>query len=67
MNILDTIIAKKKIEVAEKKKNKSISEIENGPFFKNETLSFREFLLREDKTGIIAEYKREITIKRNYQ
>ncbi len=59
MNILDTIIASKKIEVAEKKKNRSISEIENGPFFKNETLSFREFLLRDDKTGIIAEYKRK--------
>src|SRR6476646_4584240 len=59
MNILDTIIAGKKIEVAERKLNKSISELENGPFFKNETLSFRDFLLREDKTGIIAEFKRK--------
>ncbi len=59
MNILDTIIARKKIEVAQRKKVKSISEIEKAPFFKNETLSFREFLLRDDKTGIIAEYKRK--------
>ena len=59
MNILDTIIARKKIEVAERKRNKSISDLENGPFFKNRTLSFKEFLLREDKTGIIAEYKRK--------
>ncbi len=59
MNILDTIIAKKKIEVAERKKNKSVSELKNGAFFKNETLSFREYLLRADKTGIIAEYKRK--------
>ncbi|HEY5405865.1 MAG TPA: indole-3-glycerol phosphate synthase TrpC [Ginsengibacter sp.] len=59
MNILDTIIAKKKIEVAEKKKSVSISELERGPFFKNEALSFKEFLLRDDKTGIIAEYKRK--------
>src|SRR5664279_3951472 len=59
MNILDTIIAKKKIEVAERKKMASVSELENGPFFKNETLSFKEYLLREDKTGIIAEYKRK--------
>jgi indole-3-glycerol phosphate synthase len=59
MNILDTIIAKKKIEVAERKRNKSISELENGPFFKNETLSLKEYLLREDKTGIIAEYKKK--------
>ncbi len=59
MNILDTIIAKKKIEVAKRKRAKSIAELENGPFFKNETLSFRDFLLRKDKTGIIAEFKRK--------
>jgi indole-3-glycerol phosphate synthase len=59
MNILDTIIVKKKIEVSERKKNKSISELEKEAFFKNKTLSFKEYLLREDKTGIIAEYKRK--------
>lgn len=58
MNILDTIIAKKKIEVSERKKSKNISELEKGPFFKNKTLSFKDYLLREDKTGIIAEFKR---------
>ena len=58
MNILDTIIAKKKFEIAERKKNKSISELEKGPFFKNEALDLKEYLLREDKTGIIAEFKR---------
>ncbi len=58
MNILDTIIAKKRIEVAQRKTCKTISELEAGPFFKNETLSFKEFLLRDDKTGIIAEFKR---------
>ena len=42
-----------------RKKNKSVSELKNGAFFKNETLSFKEYLLREDKTGIIAEYKRK--------
>ena len=59
MNILDTILAKKKIEIADRKRNKSISELENGPFFKNKTLSFRDFLMREDKTSIIAEFKRK--------
>lgn len=59
MNFLETIIARKKIEVAERKRSKSISELENGRFFKNKTLSFRDFLLREDKTGIIAEFKRK--------
>ncbi len=58
MNILDTIIAAKRKEVANKKRTKTISELEKGPFFKNETLSFAEFLLRENKTGIIAEFKR---------
>jgi indole-3-glycerol phosphate synthase len=59
MNILDTIISKKKIEVAERKKIKSVSEFEKSRFFKNGTISFKEFLLRHDKTGIIAEYKRK--------
>lgn len=59
MNILDTIIARKKIEVAERKAVKTISQLEQGPFFKNETLSFTGFLLKEDKTGIIAEFKRK--------
>ncbi len=59
MNILDTIIAKKKFEVAEKKRDKSIAELENEPFFKSKSLSFKDFLLRTDKTGIIAEFKRQ--------
>ena len=59
MNILDQIIAKKKVEVEKRKASKSIYELEQGLFFKNKTLSFKEFLLREDKTGIIAEFKRQ--------
>jgi indole-3-glycerol phosphate synthase len=59
MNILDTIIDRKKFEIAERKRSKSIRELENGPFFKNKTLSFGDFLLRKDKTGIIAEFKRK--------
>ncbi|MEO8412753.1 MAG: indole-3-glycerol phosphate synthase TrpC [Ginsengibacter sp.] len=59
MNILDTIVAKKRIEVADRKLSKSVTELENEPFFKNETLSFTDYLLREDKTGIIAEFKRQ--------
>ena len=58
MNILDTIIAKKKIEVAEKKSLGSIASLERKNFFKKPVLSFRDFLLRDDKTGIIAEFKR---------
>lgn len=58
MNILDTIIAKKKIEVAERKRSKNIADLEQGKFFKNNVLDVKEYLLREDKTGIIAEFKR---------
>jgi indole-3-glycerol phosphate synthase len=58
MNILDTIIAKKKTEVAERKSHTPLADLERKPFFKNETLSFAEFLQRKDKTGIIAEFKR---------
>lgn len=58
MNILDTIIAKKKIEVEERKRSKSISELERGRFFNNKVPGLKEYLLREDKTGIIAEFKR---------
>lgn len=59
MNILDTIIAKKKIEVENNKRNKNISELEKEILFKKETKSFKDFLLRKDKTGIIAEFKRK--------
>ena len=59
MNILETIIAKKKTEVVERKLERSITELEMMPFFKTKTLSFKEFLLRKDKTGIIAEFKRQ--------
>ena len=59
MNILDTIIARKKMEVAERKQKISVADLEKGKFFANKTLSLRSFLLDENKTGIIAEYKRK--------
>ena len=58
MNILDTIIAQKKAEVKKRKRQTSIAELEKGPFFKNETLSFSKFLKDETRSGIIAEFKR---------
>src|SRR6187551_1971283 len=59
MNILDTIVARKKIEVAERKAKSSVAELEKGKFFSNESLSLKSFLLDENKTGIIAEFKRK--------
>ena len=59
MNILDTIVAKKKIDVADHKRNRSVSVLQKEVFFKQQTKSFSDFLLRKDKTGIIAEFKRK--------
>ena len=59
MNILEKIIAHKKIEVAERKKNISINELEKQISFSREILSLKNFLLDDSKTGIIAEFKRK--------
>ena len=59
MNILDTIIAQKRIEVESRKKETSITELSHGPFYKSEVCSLKQALLDETKTGIIAEYKRK--------
>ena len=59
MNILETIIAHKKREVASRKQLVSIVDLEKGKFFSHETLSLKKFLLDDTKTGIIAEFKRK--------
>ncbi|NCI51084.1 indole-3-glycerol phosphate synthase TrpC [Sediminibacterium roseum] len=59
MNILDTIIAHKKKEVAARKQQVSVAELEKGYFFSHPVLSLRSFLADPSKTGIIAEYKRK--------
>lgn len=58
MNILETIIAKKKTEVAHQKTSVNEKDLEKLPPFKRETFSLKDFLLRKNKTGIIAEFKR---------
>lgn len=58
MNILEEIIARKRIEVAGAKKNTPVSELENSPFFKRETISLKAALERENVPSIIAEFKR---------
>lgn len=59
MNILDTIIARKQVEVAEAKALVSVAKLEAMPLFAQPTLSLQQFLLDESKTSIIAEYKRK--------
>ncbi len=59
MNILDTIIARKKEEVASQKQLVSIAELEQRPLFPAAALSLKKFLLDGTRTGIIAEFKRK--------
>lgn len=59
MNILDKIVAQKKLEVAERKALRDINALQKEPFFNKETLSLKSFLLNPAKTGIIAEFKRK--------
>jgi len=59
MNILDKIIAQKQKEVAERKSLYPVKLLERSTFFESPTVSFKKYLLREDKVGIIAEFKRK--------
>ncbi len=58
MNILDTIIEQKKIEVAERKLTSTIEHLKESSFYTRPVFSLKQFLLDETKTGIIAEFKR---------
>jgi len=58
MNILDTIIAQKRTEVATRKAGTPASVLEKEAFFNRKVLSLKEFLLDDARTGIIAEFKR---------
>lgn len=59
MNILETIIEQKKLEVRAKKSLVKISDLEKSNFFNRKILSLKKFLLDESRTGIIAEFKRK--------
>ena len=59
MNILDTIIAHKKIEIEIAKAKVTEQELMRSEFFNRPTFSLKQFLLDETKTGIIAEFKRQ--------
>ncbi|MCT2560707.1 indole-3-glycerol phosphate synthase TrpC [Chryseobacterium herbae] len=57
MTILDTIIARKKEEIAVSKAEISIDRLKNSDFFGRKTFSLKEFV--KNKSGIIAEFKRK--------
>ncbi len=57
MNILDQIVAYKYREVIERKSLFPVSLLEKSVFFNRRTTSLKESLLREELSGIIAEFK----------
>jgi indole-3-glycerol phosphate synthase len=57
-NILTEIVAHKHIEVAARKQQRSVEELEQVSWFKRTPLSLAQFLRDPEKTGIIAEFKR---------
>jgi indole-3-glycerol phosphate synthase len=59
MNILDQIIAQKKIELASRKIAMPIATLEKEFFFNKDTLSLKSFISDPMRTGIIAEFKRK--------
>lgn len=58
MNILDEIIAYKRVQVAERKSTVPLKTLERAEFFERQAISLSEYIRRKDKTGIIAEFKR---------
>jgi indole-3-glycerol phosphate synthase len=59
MNILDKIVAQKKLEVAVRKQIKTIEALSSEPLFARSTFSVTAFLTDPERTGIIAEFKRK--------
>ncbi|MFO7369654.1 MAG: indole-3-glycerol phosphate synthase TrpC [Bacteroidales bacterium] len=59
MTILNEIISHKIKEVSLVKEKVPISRLEESLYFQRNPLSFTDFLLNPDKTGIIAEFKRK--------
>ncbi len=58
MNILETIVAQKRKMVAERKEKTSIQLLEQALLFSRTCYSLKQSLLDQEKTGIIAEFKR---------
>lgn len=57
MNILDTIIERKRQEIKDSKSSISVQQLKDSEFFNRNTLSLKETL--QSKSGIIAEFKRQ--------
>ncbi len=58
MSILDKIVAHKRREVLERKALFPVKRLEQSIYFATPAVSMKKYLLRPDKCGIIAEFKR---------
>lgn len=58
MNTLDKIVAHKHTEVEQNQALYPVKLLEQSVYFNTPTVSLKKYLLREDKLGIIAEFKR---------
>jgi indole-3-glycerol phosphate synthase len=58
MNILEQIVAHKKKEVEQRKREVGVTQLEHERMFVRKTYSLKRFITDPTKTGIIAEYKR---------
>ena len=58
MNILEKIVAHKRREVAERKELYPVRLLEKSIYFHTPVVSLVKYVLRPDKSGIIAEFKR---------
>ncbi|GAA4849767.1 indole-3-glycerol phosphate synthase TrpC [Algivirga pacifica] len=59
MNILDKIVAHKEGEVALRKVKRSIDELSSRPWFDREPVSAKSWITSPNRSGIIAEFKRQ--------
>jgi len=59
MTILNEIIAYKRKEVTERAETHPIKLLEQSLYFQSECVSLEQYIKREDKSGIIAEFKRK--------
>lgn len=65
MTILDEIIAFKRKEVAERASTHPVKLLEQSIYYNSECVSLKHYIQREDKSGIIAEFKRKSPSKGN--
>ena len=57
--ILDTIVAHKRQEIAQRRELVPIKLLETSLYFNSQPLSLRQYLLRATSSGLIAEFKRK--------